>query len=405
MSDLRRISVLMATAFVDMVGFAIVFPLLPFYAERLHAEAWMIGWMIAAFSIMQLIFAPIWGRFSDRYGRRPAILLGLSISAVAFTIFAYANSIWLLFLTRLVQGIAGATVGVAQAYVSDSSKRRDRAKALGWLSAATSAGVMVGPGIGSLAFGWGPSMPGLVAAGLCVINVMFAFRWLPESNQPKTTEEWRKEQADTTRRSVRGFALDILLRPRGSVARLIWIYAVGMLGFMSMTAIIPLYLGDAFGVSESNIGLFFMFIGFLSIVMRAIVLGRMVDRWGETRVMRIGAGFLTAGLLTIPLPANVVVAGLAMGLVPIGTALLFPTVSAQISHRTPRREMGQTLGVQQFFGGGSRVLAPIWSTAVYGAVGWKQPFFIAGLVVMFVAFLTFGVKQQPAPATTSTEVA
>ncbi len=391
MKNPRRIGVLMATAFVDMIGFSILFPLLPFYAERLNADEWVIGWMIAVFSIMQLVFAPMWGRFSDRYGRRPALLLGLGISAVAFTIFAFSTTIWLLFLTRLVQGIAGATVGVVQAYVGDASAPEERAKAFGWLTAATSAGVMVGPIIGSLAFGFGAHVPGLVAAGLCLTNLMFAARWLPESSKPKSAEEWNQEKA-RGRRSIRSAALDVLLKPRGQVSRLIWIYAVGMLGFMSMTAVMPLYLGDKFGITEVSIGPFFAMVGGLGIVMRAIVLGRMVDRFGETRVMRIGALFLAAGLFTIPIPDAVWLATLCLALVPVGTALLFPTTSAQVSHCSLTGEMGQTLGVQQLFGGMSRVVAPIWATAAYGALGWSQPFYVAGLLVGVVALLTFGVK-------------
>ena len=152
---MKRIAVLMATAFVDMIGFAIVMPLLPFYARDFQAPYWMIGWLIAVFAVMQLISAPLWGRFSDRFGRRPAILLGLCVSVVAYAFFAFADSVAFLLITRLVQGVGGGTTPVLQAYVADSTAPRDRAKALGWLSAATSAGVMVGPVIGSFSFGFG----------------------------------------------------------------------------------------------------------------------------------------------------------------------------------------------------------------------------------------------------------
>ena len=123
---MKRISVLMATAFVDMIGFAIVFPLLPFYALRFNADVWLIGWLIAAFSVAQLAVAPLWGRFSDRYGRRPAILLGLLISAFAFVVFSAADSILTLFVSRLVQGIGGGTTAVLQAYVGDAIAPKDR---------------------------------------------------------------------------------------------------------------------------------------------------------------------------------------------------------------------------------------------------------------------------------------
>ncbi len=177
---------LIAVNFVDMIGFMIVLPLLPFYALKLNASPEVIGAMIASFSIAQLISAPLWGRVSDRYGRRPALLIGLSASAIAYVVFGFADTVWLLFASRLVQGAGGGTTGVAQAYVADTVEPRNRARALGWLSAATSAGVMVGPVIGSASAHLGRAAPGIIAAMLCLVNVFFAWRWLPES---------RKEQA------------------------------------------------------------------------------------------------------------------------------------------------------------------------------------------------------------------
>lgn len=393
----KRLSVLMTTAFVDMIGFGMVFPLLPYYARRLDAEDWMIGLMIAIFSIAQLASAPLWGRVSDRYGRRAVIIIGLSTAGIAFTVFAVATSYWWLFASRLVQGIGGGTTGVLQAYVADVSAPKDRARALGWLSASTSAGVMVGPAIGSLAFTepaagialptMGTALPGLLAAGLVVVNIMFAFRWLPES----------KPQADPTkaRRSIRLTLRDYVLHPFGHIARLVWIYAVGMLGFMSMTAVLALYLQDGFGVDEKTIGIFFVYVGALSLVMRALILGPLVDRFGETRVMRAGAVLLAVGLLGIPLPTNVFALGAIIGLVPIGTSLLFPSETALVTHRAADEERGQILGVQQAFGAVSRIIAPVWATAAYQGVGQDIPFYVAGGIVGLVTLLAFRVREEP----------
>src|ERR671910_2493601 len=182
-SQFRRLAVLIAVSFVDMIGFMIVLPLLPFYALKLNASPETIGQLIASFSIAQLLAAPLWGRMSDRYGRRPALLIGLTASAIAYVVFGLASSVWLLFLSRLIQGAGGGTTGVAQAYVADTVEPADRARALGWLSAATSAGVMLGPVIGSFAAHFGQAAPGMVAATLCLINVFFAWKWLPESHK------------------------------------------------------------------------------------------------------------------------------------------------------------------------------------------------------------------------------
>src|SRR3954465_13220557 len=176
-----KLVVLMVTAFIDMAGLLMVIPLLPFYAKSMGAGGFIVGAMVSSFSVAQLLSAPIWGRFSDRYGRRPALLVGLGAAAIAYVIFAFANSLWLLFLARLVQGAGGGTVGVIQAYVADAVEPKDRAKGLGWLSASTNAGVAIGPVIGSAAATVNIHAPGLLAAGLCVLNMLFAARFLTES--------------------------------------------------------------------------------------------------------------------------------------------------------------------------------------------------------------------------------
>lgn len=383
----------MATAFVDMVGGSMIFPLLPYYALKLDAEPWLIGWMVAAFWIAQLGAAPLWGRVSDRYGRRPAILAGLGAAAMGYLVFAFATNIWLLFLSRLVQGAGGGITGVAQAYVGDSIEPKDRAKALGWLSAATSAGVMIGPAIGSLATNLGAEAPGLIAASLCVINVLYAWRWLPEPAPHQRPSQAQQPYAPVPRRTVGAVVGEVFRDPGADVPRLIWIYSVGMLGFMSMTGILALYLEAEFGITERTIGLFFVYVGALGLVMRAVILGKLVDRFGETRIMRMGATSLALGLAAVPLPGNLFTLLLVIALVPIGTALLFPATSALVTHRAPRAELGQVLGVQQAFGSVARVIAPIWAAAAFQGLGHPVPFFIAGGVVAFVALLSLGVKQ------------
>src|SRR5918997_2042634 len=176
-----KLVVLMVTAFVDMVGLLMVLPLLPFYAKALGGSGLVVGVLVSSFAIAQLIASPFWGRFSDRHGRRPALLIGLTASAIAYVVFAYANSLWLLFASRIVQGAGGGTVSVIQAYVADAVAPEDRAKGLGWLSAATNAGVALGPVIGSQAMAGGRATPGLIAAALCFVNVLFAWRYLTES--------------------------------------------------------------------------------------------------------------------------------------------------------------------------------------------------------------------------------
>jgi multidrug resistance protein len=381
--------VLIAVNFVDMIGFMIVLPLLPFYALKLHASPETIGQLIASFSIAQLLAAPLWGRMSDRYGRRPTLLIGLSASAIAYVVFGLATSVWLLFLSRLVQGAGGGTTGVAQAYVADTVEQGDRARALGWLSAATSAGVMVGPAIGSFAAHLGQAAPGLVAASLCLINVFFAWKWLPESHKEPVS------MAAQSRKPLWHPAWIALRHPTTTIGRLLWIYGVGMLAFSSMTSVMALYLGAEFSIDETTIGYIFLYVGVLSFVMRSVLLGPIVDRIGETWAMRIGTVLLILGLALYPLPRTLWSLALVIPLVPIGTALLFPATTSLMSRASDPRELGTTMGVAQTFAGLARVLAPILATITFQRLGHGWPFYVAAGYVALVGLMALQVDVHP----------
>ena len=385
--QLRRLSVLIATCFVDMIGFAIVLPILPFYALDLKASPFQIGLITAAFSAAQILSAPIWGRVSDRYGRRPALLIGLMAAAAAYVVFGLAHSLWILFLSRLIQGAGGGTTGVANAYIADSVEPADRARALGWLSAATSAGVMLGPVIGSAAAHWGRATPGFVAAALCVVNFAFAWRLLPESHK-------HRGSGAVARKPVWESAWQVIRHPALPVSRLIWIYSVGMLAFASLTSVLALFLGARFSVNAMTIGPWFLYIGGLSVVMRTIFLGPIVDRIGETWAMRMGAMLLIIGLLLYPLASSIAMLALIMPLVPIGTALLFPSTTALMTRGADREETGTVMGVAQTFGGVSRVAAPLMATAAFEVKIWF-PFVLGAAIVAVVTVMAFRVPVVP----------
>ncbi len=389
----RRLAILIATSFVDMIGFSIVFPLLPFYALRLHGTAFDVGLITAAFSAAQILSAPVWGRVSDRYGRRPALLIGLLASAAAYVVFGLANALWLLLASRFIQGAGGGTTGVAQAYVADTVKPSDRTRALGWLSAATSAGVMLGPAIGSFASRINHEAPGFIAAALCLVNAMFAWKWLPESRvrDPNAPPPVRKP--------VWHAAWQVLRQPRGAVPRLIWIYAAGMLAFSGLSSVLALYLGAEFGVTEQTIAPVFVYVATVGLLMRSLLLGPIVDRLGETWTMRTGTLVLIVGLLLYPQAHSYLGLALVIPFVPVGTALLFPATTALMSRKSDREELGTIMGVAQTFGGISRVVAPLAATFVFGHFGHVAPFYLAGAVVGLVGILAFRVDPY-VPATT-----
>lgn len=384
--SLERLWVLMVSAFVDMVGFALILPLLPFYAGRYGADAFAVGLLIAAYAFAQLVSAPLWGRLSDRVGRRPVILGGQCLAAFAYVIFAFADSVWLLLACRLLQGAGGGTLGAISAYVSDAVGPEERAKGLGWITACTSAGVMVGPAIGSFSVRLSYAAPGLIAAVLCVLNVLFAWRWLPESSV-------RRHPGSRVPRRLRQAIGEVLRHPLQTVSALIWIYATGMMAFMALNGVMALFLAARFGITEENIGWFYVVVGLISVIMRAVVLGVLVRRFGEVRVLRLGALSLACGMGLAPLASHPLLFLLVVCCVPAGTALLFPSTTSLISRYSDPDEVGQTLGVQQAFGGVSRFLGPIWAGAVFQHAGVAQPFWLASALVLATAL--FSLRLQP----------
>jgi MFS family permease len=392
-----KLAVLIVTNFVDMVGLLMIIPLLPFYAREMGGGSLIVAILMGAFTAAQLLSAPLWGRFSDRYGRRPALLVGLTAAGCAYIVFAYATSIWLLLLSRLVQGAGGGTVGVIQAYVADSVEPENRAKALGWLSAATNVGVAIGPALGGIALKFGRPGPGLAAASLCLINIFFAWRFLRESRD-------LSEAHHAKPRASRTAITHVLTHPGDTAPRLIWIYAVAMGAFSGLMAILALFLADRFGVGKDRIWIFYTYVGAISVVTRAGILGRMVDRFGEAKLSRIGLALLATGLLTLPLARGYVMLAIAVALIPLGTAFTFPCVTSLLSRVISKNERGLYMGVQQTFGGLSRVLVPLWAGFSYDHYGKAVPLFTSAALVIATLFIGVGIddRRQASPAATLT---
>ena len=384
-----KLTVLMITAFVDMLGLAMIIPLLPFYATKMGASATIVGVLIAAFSIAQLASAPLWGRFSDRYGRRPALLAGLIISAIAYVIFAYASTLWLLLISRIVQGFGGGTIGVVQAYVADASDPNDRAKSLGWLSAATSLGAVVGPAIGSVLIHWGRHAPGIASAGFCVLISIFASIYLRESNEDALTTSERLVPHQTSSSAV----WSVIARPKEPAQRLIWIYTVGIGAFYGTAPTLPLILADRLPITEANVGFFVMYLGGMGVIVRAGILGRMIEWLGEVRLTRLGLVLLATGLALVAAVHSYLTLALALTLMPLGTAFVFPCVTAMLSRVVPKKHRGLYMGVQHTFGGVSRVIFPLAAGIAMDHLGLGFPFVVAGVLVLSTLLLTASMEQ------------
>lgn len=413
-----KLFTLMATAFVDMVGLLMIIPLLPFYVKSLGGEGVeflgfhfgigiISGFIIAAFTVAQLLSAPLWGRFSDRVGRRPTLLIALGASAIAYLIFGFAHSLFVLFLSRIVQGAGGGTVGVIQAYVADSTAPEDRARALGWLSATTNLGVALGPVLGSFAITLGKrdllpgagtlqmghAAPGILAAALCVLNMIFAARYLKESRDLSE----QQTPAGEVRRSSQQAIWRVISHASEPSSRLIWIYAIAIGAFQGSFSVLALFLNARFQVTEQTIGYFFMYVGAISVFARVLLLGRMVDWLGEANLSRLGLVLLATGVLGMPLASNLGFLALAVALIPLGTAFTFPCVTALLSRVIAPRERGLYMGMQQTYGGVARIVAPLFFGWTFDRLGVSSPYFFSSAIILCTILLGFGLDKYARP--------
>jgi MFS family permease len=388
-----RLLVLFVVAFVDMVGVTMIIPLLPFYATKYGASAATVGVIVSAFSLAQLLMAPAWGRVSDRHGRRPVIAVGLVVTAIGYATFALAGSVAALLIARLVQGMGGGTIGVVQAYVADVSAPAERTKSLGWLSAVTSLGAVLGPAIGSvLVRAGGQPLAGWGAAGFVLLVAAFGWNFLRES---------REEIAHTGEHPIQARAAlaRVSTHWREPAPRLIWTYAIAIGAFYGIIPLVPLLLGKRFGITEETIGYFIMYLAGVGVLMRTFALGPLARRLGEPRLAQFGVVSLGLGLAATAVPGSWPMLAAGFTLMPVGTAMLFPAVTSLLSQVVRGSERGLWLGIQQTYGGITRVAFPILGGLAIDASGVGAPFAAAAALLFLVALpLTRGIKPSSHPS-------
>lgn len=362
-------AVLTTAVLIDMLGFGIVIPVLPFYALEMNATPLQVTVLIASYSAMQMVATPFWGRISDRRGRRPLIIAGLFASAVSYLIFGLAASLPVLLLSRVAAGAAGGTIAVAHAYVADSTVAEERAHAMGLIGAASGLGVMIGPAIGGLFSGISYSAPGYVAAALCAANAVAAIFLLPES-QPRERPATPSAAAASLGgwlRAMTSYPLSILLS----------VYFLGITSFAALTSLLALYFERVFGIGAPEMGVLFAIAGGVTVVVRGVVLGRMVRRFGEIATARVGLVSLGLAFIVVPLVPSF---GWAMAVVPLyalGAGTLFPALATLTSFASDADSQGSILGGSQFVGGLGRVVGPLWAGLLFQVVAIRSPFHVA----------------------------
>ncbi len=367
------LGIVFSTVLIDLIGFGIVIPLVPLYAEEFGASVVEIGLLTGVYALMQLIFAPVWGRVSDRFGRRPVILGSLLGSSVAWLLFGFAPALWVLFLARILDGISGASYAAAQAYVADITTDEERVRGMGLIGAAFGLGFIIGPAIGGLFATISPRAPFILAAGAALVNFAIAWKRLPESRVPGSRHGAMQSRWTSLIRAVGS-------RTHGP---LIWISLLGGLGFVGMESVFSLFGNRRFGFGLTETGLVFVFIGVFAAIVQGGLVHRLTKRVGEWPVLRAGLWLTAAALILLGVTTELWALFPVLALLALGSGLTFPTISAIVSQRAPDADQGGILGVLASAGGLARLLAPIAATALFQAVGVSSPLLIGGL--LFVA--------------------
>lgn len=348
--------VIFITVFIDLVGFGIVIPVLPFYAEgtRYGATPREIGLLFASYSVMQLVFSPVLGRLSDKYGRRPILLISLIGTSVGFFILGFATTLWMLFLGRIIDGISGGNISTAQAYIADVTTKENRAKGMGLIGAAFGLGFVFGPAIGGIMSRWGIHVPFLFAGGLAFANAILLYFTLPETITPDHPARVSAAAGRSWRRLITS-----LRNPR--LGFVLTIYFLSIVAFSIMTASFSLFLMFRFGYDAFHNGWVFAFVGIISAVIQGGLIGRLVKRFGEPGLVIVGTFLFSASLFASPFigPARGIIGIIITGAVSaVGNALNAPTLTSLASKSASAAEQGTIMGVTQSVASLARAVGP-----------------------------------------------
>jgi DHA1 family tetracycline resistance protein-like MFS transporter len=380
---LSPLVIIFLTVFIDLLGFGIIVPLLPFYAESYGASAFTVGLLGTVFSLMQFVVAPLCGRWSDRVGRRPVIVYGLLASAVAYVALALADSLALIFAARILGGIAGGNIPTAQAYIADITTPENRAKGMGLVGAAFGLGFIFGPAIGGILARFGHSTPMWCAAALCFGNFLAALMFLPESRHG--SDRVALGRLDLARRARRHPGLLMLL--------LVFFFV--STAFSGFEATFALFAERRFGFTAETIGYVFAFIGVVLATINGLVVGRVVPILGERRIIPLALGLIGLGLLLVPAAHSVPVLFAVCGTIAVGMGFNNPALTSAISRLSDPAEQGGMLGLAQSLAALGRIVGPAWGGFLFDRLGPTMPY-VSAATIMFCALLlaTAGVRRS-----------
>jgi DHA1 family tetracycline resistance protein-like MFS transporter len=378
--------VIFVTVFIDLLGFGIIIPLLPFYAESFGASVFAIGLLGSSYSLMQFLFSPIWGRWSDRIGRKPIILVGLMGSCLSYLALALSTSLALVFIARVIGGIAGANVPTAQAYIADVTTPANRARGMGMVGAAFGLGFIFGPAIGGILSRVSPETPMWFASALCLANFVAAWFLLPESRAANATTKGLGRM-EAFRHALGKPALLLLLS----------LFFLVTLAFSGFEATFAIFSEDRFGYTSSTIGFVFAFIGVVLALVQGLLVGRVVKIVGERRLIPLAIGAVAIGIGLIPFVWNVPTLLGALGVLAVGMGFNNPSLTSMVSKLSDPDDQGGILGLASSLGSLGRVVGPAWGGYLYDSYGMTMPYVSAAALMTFACVVSLAGMRQATP--------
>ncbi|MEW6055199.1 MAG: MFS transporter [Bdellovibrionota bacterium] len=367
--------------FIDLVGFGIVIPILPYYATRYGASPAELGWLMMCYSAAQFFFAPLWGRLSDHIGRRPVLLFSMFGTSLSMVILGIAPDLLWLFFGRIFGGISGANISTATAYISDVTTPENRAKGMGMIGAAFGLGFIFGPAIGGVLSRYGYSAPMFFAAGLSFVNIIFAYYRLTEPASTKAVREKNR-----VKRFDKQAFIETMGDSRTRMATLLFFLAT--LAITQLEVCFALFMTDRYKYDAQAAGWLLAFMGTMMVVIQGGFIGKLSKKFGEGYLILLGTLFMAIGLIFFALSQHAAIVIFALSLLAVGNGITNPSLSSLASKGARAERRGATLGVYQSAGSLARVLGPPIAGWMYGALGMAVPFLSAAFLMFTAGFLT-----------------
>jgi MFS family permease len=374
------------TVFIDLIGFGIILPLLPQYAKQFGADGLTVGLLLMSYSLMQFFFAPMWGRLSDKIGRRPVLMISLTASAVGYTIWGFANTLELLFLSRLVAGFGNANLAVAQAYISDVTPEEFRSRGMGMIGAAFGLGFVLGPAIAGIAIVCGvhPNILGFIAASFSIIDLIFTGFCLPEP-------ENRRDNALTPFSNGAGFFFRTLTNNNFGLCLLIMF--ISTFAFANMETTLVLLTNKYYNFSMLQNSYLFTGLGLIMALIQGGLIRRIGPKFPDAVLITAGTALITVGLLLTPATHNFLVLCAGLLLMATGSGINNPSNSSLLSKLCPKEETGGVMGIGQSMSTLGRILGPVAGGYLFDAMGPGSPYWLAAVCTLIACLLSLKLPR------------